>query len=864
MTPKQKIIGSSILGLALIEIWGIAQPARATVEGMAADVVGVIGVLAATIYAGVMPVMGKLLSTMLDYGDKIFTLPIAQTVISLSITLANAIILLSLVISVILIILQINPNLYNIKKTLSGLVMAVLLSNLSVVIVKGILELSNLLVNSVNALVGNSTMELVHSYIYTIFLITPHTTAPAGPSAPGQILSALIGFWVPYVYPNLGDALLDMFSKEFVPTITCLVVLLLLLWVVIKITITLLERNIWMLILTVFSPLVFALDLLPLGLTKNLSNSWFQNIVKWIFVLPIMQIALILVVSIWRSANVTEDYVTKFLLNQAQGIDTKPEQFFPFLLGMGILYFAARVPELIKVGGITPLSGLVATPMAAYKTAQKYAYQPIAGTLAGKTMLGKAAYATVGGASRQIRAGSWGKGLQTKALGYEAWRQRQTAGPLGMIFNPKGRAKKMEVETRLAQAPITSALDIQATNRALEPLNAAARTGFGKNWLDLSAKQRDELSGKDRGLKEKERTYNSAFNTMMWRAREGIKEQDPSEFDPVPLLKQAVERGKKPEATPKERGEGLLATARLVKIASNKNHPERIVASEALTALQPDLRESYGITTAKLLRKGPEKKPKELNIKLLVESAAGLRRASSLNSLGSDSIAKLSRLLDSGELNIPELKELLDSGDQDKIEEFLDDLDLSDDEQNALKTAVGPEGFSEGEIIARFNALPKAREDAGGDSASAEDVQIKLAAFIETLKEKGTPAAAAAAGTSAVPPVTINMENLDAAFNNWVQKITEQIQKANPGISAPDTSAQISQRLDKPLEDAITKIRKALDTNQSDAAREAIRNIASKVSYQTQGAINIPTEIDSTESAKLLFKLQERLRSPRP
>ena len=884
MTLKQKLFLYSLLVITGFSIWSFSLPAQATQPtqvwgAVAASLVDMLKSIVEVIYTGIMPFMLKILNDLLLQPDWFlkFSGPLPGGVLpgfgsasdlitriwGFCMTAANAIFIIVLVYSTINIIIGTNANVYNIKKVLTTLIPAVLFANLSLVIVVAFVGIGGLLTQGFAALFGTSldkTLEFINT------LCTFNIGGGSGTSAwwwglllgGGAGLVTIIGF------------LHRVFSESHTlgASVTSFVMLIILFWIFLKITLVLLERMFWLFMLTVSAPLAFAADLLPLSFTQKLSSKWTENVFKWIIIFPMIQIAIMAAIYIWTNNKLSADTIVNLIYDSTKFAELSSEQWGSLLIGLTILYFAGKIPEYVKPGGAMPLSGLVATPMAAYKTAQKYAYQPIAGTLAGKTMLGKAAYAIGGGAGRQIRAGSWEKvlpGIQKRALGYEAWRQRQTAGPLGMIFNPKGRAKKMEVDTRLAQAPITSALDIQATNRALEPLNAAAGARFGKDkdtgknkvWQDLSAEQKRELTTKDRGLKEKERTYTNAFNTMMWRAREGIKEQDISEFDPVPLLKQEVEKGKKDGATPEDRGKGLLAAARLVKIASNKNHPERPAATEALTDLKSTLRDTYGINTAKLLRKGPEKKPKELNIKLLVESAAGLGRDSSLNSLSSNSIAKLSRLLDNGELDIPELKGLLDSGDQAAVDEFLDDsdLDLSDDEQDALKAAVGPEGFSEGEIIARFNALPKARKDAGGDDASPEEVQIKLAAFIETLKEKGTPAAATAAPAQPVA-------DLGQALDNLIRERTLAAGSAETNV---ETQRRVIARTITELTEQLQQLRRPALQGEEATQDQQITQLIDKLRGELGDAARInPTKPKREEADRVLSEALHNLRNRPP
>ncbi len=292
----------------------------------------------------------------------------AQAIWAASLTIANGLFLLALIIASVAIILRLNTGMYNLKKILSGFVIAVILSNLSFLIVKVLVELGDNLTTAVVSLYSTIDSRLTIDTVHNFIIALTDVRAPFFSKGAEAV-------------PFIGTVLL---------AVTIMVIMI---WILVKLAIVLLERIFWIFILAIFAPLIFAMSLLPT--TQKVATDWWNRLIKWILVLPFVT-AIISIAVYFLMLSVQIDKNTPINLVQFSESITDPTTFsllmttgsrgLLFIVGLVILYQAGRVPNILGVGSVA--GGFVDTPKKLLGQG-KVAYKAIADTATGRNLPGK-------------------------------------------------------------------------------------------------------------------------------------------------------------------------------------------------------------------------------------------------------------------------------------------------------------------------------------------------------------------------------------------------------------------------------------------------------------------------------------------
>ncbi|MFA5967329.1 MAG: hypothetical protein WC805_02350 [Patescibacteria group bacterium] len=757
MKLKQKLFLLLLLTLVGWQVWSLAQPAQA---GLTSSMVEMIQTLAEAIYTGLMPFILQLLKPLLE--NPVYFLDFSQVnfpgglpdfgstsvlitrIWNLCMLAANSIFIIALVYSIINIIIGTNANVYNIKVVLTKLIPAVLLANLSLAIIRAFVSIGNLFTQGFAALFDISTDAAV-------LFISDLGTLGNG-----------TGFWsgVGNFFGNLGEGVISVFSNDNAstgPAVASFILLIIIFWVFLKITLILLERTFWLFILTVSAPLAFAADLLPLSFTQKLSSKWAENVLKWIIIFPLIQTAIFAAIHIWTTSEPALDATTinNLIKNSALIHDMPAGQLGPLFIGITILYFAGKIPEYIKPGGATPLSGFVgSSPMQGYKAVSK----PITETLTGKNALGKSTAAQFGMGYKLALGTKTGRALEAKRQTLSAGGHTIGSVPwlIAKTLNPKGEIARTTAERNIDMGKAR----LNTTSDQLSKLKQNfSKITSGMNWDDLSSKEKDDFKkDKNISIRNHANSIDKKQDQLDWLANTSVKEAPIEEMKPVANMLGKI---LKPGATAAD----VIQNAKNMNRVKRGRNPEE--AAEASAGLaRPDVQavlRSKNFDPDKLSPTISKKYPKSSLGKVIPEilknqEAGKLTEASALDKLSLTAAIKIERFIDSEKLEIEPIKFLLDSGDTAAAETMMTAAGLKTDEQQALKKALssasaGGEGMTANDIQVRLNALSHIKSPAGGDKASPEEIRTGLNELVAKLKTRttGTAAASAPTGTTASP-----------------------------------------------------------------------------------------------------------------
>jgi hypothetical protein len=309
-----------------------------------------------------LPLVSALLNTMLRDSNVMIESKLIHDIWQISLNIANGMFLLALIVASIAIILRIDTGTYQIKKAATTLILAVVLSNISLLVVRALVEFGDLLAAALSS-IGNSDPLL----------------------STGAYLAALAD--IPVI--KLGDGVTG--------AIINMVLAVMIFWVLFKITIFVFERALMVALLAVAAPLSFASALLP-GL-KEYSKNWWPMAIKWTLAWPIFvgitKIATLFLNKLATPATIIQELgkplaMTETVLN----INIK---YIFAVIGLFILYYASELPKKLSLSA--PISGFVGTG---------------ADVLAGKSPLNKAG-SYIGNTFRNTGPG----------IAMEGWRKAQ-------------------------------------------------------------------------------------------------------------------------------------------------------------------------------------------------------------------------------------------------------------------------------------------------------------------------------------------------------------------------------------------------------------------------------------------------------
>ena len=521
--------------------------------------VDIVNTLVAVILAVLMPIIMTVYQNVLEYPDYLLGLDVTIQTWSLILAVANGFFLLALLIASIAIILRINTGVYNIKKFLGGFIAAVILSNLSLLIVRALVGIGNMLYSIIQK--SFNTNEVIEK------LFDSGVVAEIPKATTGDLVGALF----------------------------MLIFVILIFFIILKITLILVERMLWIFLLALVAPIAFALGLLPV--TQKLVSQWWEALIKWILVLPLTfgLIALGTVVMTGGSGDIDK------LMHDLLHVDPnalEPGKIIPIIGGLALLYLAGTAGKMLKVGGA--LSGIVGEN--AFQGVGRL-YKGIAGTFTGKGLAGKALYGTgkiargtYDRGKREVIAGAVPESLGGKWL-KEKVTTAQAAWDANTLLNPKARKDKQEADNKRAIAFETFSQDAQRINNYLDPLDTAAQIKHpGKDWYDLDSEEQTNLLAANPNLKANKKQLGDAYGTMMWRARKFAHETNIADLDPATMLEQNLLNSET------KTGEGITAAINLSRIATSNNHPEKALAQEILVRNKKLLQEKYKLNPNKLIK----------------------------------------------------------------------------------------------------------------------------------------------------------------------------------------------------------------------------------------------------------------------
>ncbi|MBU1092752.1 hypothetical protein KJ836_03755, partial [Patescibacteria group bacterium] len=483
----------------------------------------------------VVPIVSMMLLLGLGMQNYLVNNAFTDNIWGLLLAVANGIYLLALFIASIAIISRINTGVYNLKKFLGGFITAVALSNLSLLMVRAMISLADLITNIFYQLYASlqvGTMTIVEARV--------------------SLIQFLVGL-VRQVIDPLGDEFWDPSIRDFTSSLKAIaqvIILCVVLWLIIKLSLVLLERIGRLFISAITAPLVFALGLLP-NFSK-LTSQWWENTLKWLLVLPATMGVIVLSIWAFHSAGITSANDARHLSNHINPMviadelrggtpdDEVVTDALFVLVGLMGLWAAGHTNKALNLG--SALAGHVETPMKAIQTGQGLARKgadlvtgkagPVKlakDTFTGKNALGKGLGVVGTGFARQAKAGSFGKRIQKSAIGGtfgEAWRQRQTRGPLGMIFNPKGRGAKMDADIKQKTNERALGLDTTEHQNITGKLDDVASDKHGgKSWSDLTQEEQKTLTDSNKSIDGLAKRQKDLSRTMAWRGREAFKEE---------------------------------------------------------------------------------------------------------------------------------------------------------------------------------------------------------------------------------------------------------------------------------------------------------------------------------------------------
>jgi len=305
----------------------------------------------------------------------------AKTLWDVAITLANSFFLLALILASLAIMLRVNTGTYNIKKVLGGFISAVVLSNLSFLVVRAMLD------------IGDSLLNAVYELLAT------------GQGTAAGVIESLA---------KIGDASHGhIWENHLEATIVFIVMVVLVIWVILSVAALLVERLIWLFLLTISAPVVFALSLLPT--LNKLSSSWWEQMIKWVIAFPYSIALLVIGGKIMGLGGTGKKDLGELFQTFATAINNNPDDvggaimqlinkdLLLIICGMVVVYFAGRVPKMLKIGGgLTGITGAgPAGTWGAIKKGAEGISRGVSGVVAGKGAMGwaqKRARGTIGGA----------------------------------------------------------------------------------------------------------------------------------------------------------------------------------------------------------------------------------------------------------------------------------------------------------------------------------------------------------------------------------------------------------------------------------------------------------------------------------
>ncbi|MFH0912298.1 MAG: hypothetical protein V1807_01430 [Patescibacteria group bacterium] len=574
---KQKLLFWATSALSLISVFLVVQPAGAAVPewvktffGGLGGIVGgalslialmvlqIIGLLIALLRLLVGPLLQNLTEIGIKQSDFLVNSDTASQLWSIAITVANGLFLLGLLIAAIAIMIRISTS-YNLKKTLGAFITAVILSNLSLIIVKASLTLGNRLEDAV-------------------YIIGGQLGAISGAEAINS-RSILVDYLNGLIDMNLniemfkGGVHIDLnnLGSQLGHTLMQFAIFGLIIWIIVKLILILIERIIRLFVLAVTAPIVFATSILPTfqGSTKQ----WWESLIKWILVLPLTVATILVAMFFFQQAGIKsvdniKDISDKLPVETSYSPtnpgdqlaigatiaypdqihvaaeDTTPDDgstipidlknLLLVAVGFWALWMAGMVGRSLNIGSV--LGGIVETPQKAWKG--------LSDTATGKNLLGKTGHSIA-------KAGYRGFTNTPRGQQFEGWRQSRK-GITGFIFNRANEAARTKADReRFTQEQIQNQVGKRYTN-ANNVLNTATTAAAvtipafaGKTWNDLNDSEKEQVRNANRSNKKftaAEKTYNNDPRWITWAANKQAKDMDVNQMEGTDEIIRKIEK----------------------------------------------------------------------------------------------------------------------------------------------------------------------------------------------------------------------------------------------------------------------------------------------------------------------------------
>lgn len=351
---------------------------------------------------------------------------------------------------------------YNFKKSITALLTAAILANLSFQIGLLIIEAGDALRNSAAALI-------------------PSPPPIAGPD--GQPMSWYDNFAVALNILEFDDSV--GFGTYLIATSAIFAQVAVMVYVFFRLAFLLVERAIRLAMNLIFAPFQAAASILPQKELQELGKKWFGEMIKWTLVLPlsfiIVAIAQLLLPDPGRNAL---DFIT-MVQNMASSTDTagaNTADVFKLIAGIAIVYAAAGSAKMLSVvpQGITSALSKTQNAISGYgKTAWKYT-----GGAAGKAIQTNATNVAKNAGFKLATSTAPGRKIYEKIAGNIARRKEI----------PEQQAKQRQLFVQKAANIQIREQYVATQNRVKRNRDRIAQTLYRNDYGSLTEKQKDRVN----------------------------------------------------------------------------------------------------------------------------------------------------------------------------------------------------------------------------------------------------------------------------------------------------------------------------------------------------------------------------------
>lgn len=324
--------------IILLPLLTFAEPTFAQIAAIAGGVVaftflpmllGLIASLIGTFTTFIIYLIDNLILP--GQNSLLFDNPVIQDVWSMMQGAANVLFFLAILAMSVMIITRSAG--YNFKKAITSLITAVVLANLSFVIVRVLIEAGDALRNSAGTVFNSAGATAQGMWgLFTGVFIDPGTLENAGSIINQYVSSGNLTF-----FDAIGNG------------IFMIIVGLIGLYVFFRLAFILIERTVQLVIRVIFAPIIFALSVLPHPELQKMATTWWSDVIRWVLVLPL---AFLLVgvahsLAVYQSASIY-GIVTSFT-DGSQSVATHTGDLLFAIVIVAILIAAGNVHQMLNV-----------------------------------------------------------------------------------------------------------------------------------------------------------------------------------------------------------------------------------------------------------------------------------------------------------------------------------------------------------------------------------------------------------------------------------------------------------------------------------------------------------------------------------